>query len=140
MHVRPLPGEDGTVGGSVFSVDNVTAAVERRQEPERRGRLVESSPDFLTVVSEPGVVEYQSQTPDATWSRLRPPHPRSRRSLRPVGRSVGAGTVTGGEHRTVVQDTLPDSAVGHSTPAGDSRLFPNPWVLCGEKDTHHEFN
>ncbi len=64
MHGRPLRAEDGTVEGAVFSVDNVTAAVQRRQALDRQEKLVEYSPDFLTVLSKSGVVEYQSPTPD----------------------------------------------------------------------------
>jgi PAS domain S-box-containing protein len=64
MHGRPLRAGDGTVEGAVFSVDNVTAAVQRRQALDRQEKLVEYSPDFLTVLSESGVVEYQSPTPD----------------------------------------------------------------------------
>ena len=72
MHGRPLRAEDGTVEGAVFSVDNVTAAVQRRQALDRQEKLVEYSPDFLTVLSKSGVVEYQSPTPDGP-SRFDPP-------------------------------------------------------------------
>ncbi|ERH10421.1 MAG: PAS sensor histidine kinase [halophilic archaeon J07HX64] len=95
IHGRPLLTDDGAVEGAILSVDNVTAGVERRE------KLVECSPDFLTVLSESGVVEYQSPAPGGP-NEFDPPdltghtpiervHPEERRRVVDAFESVRTG-------------------------------------------------
>jgi PAS domain S-box-containing protein len=59
----PVPDDSGDTGSGVFTVAGATATAERLRELERREAFLEHSPDFLTVLTETGTVEYQSQIP-----------------------------------------------------------------------------
>jgi len=64
IHGEPIREADGTVESAVFSITDVTAALERRRELERREMFLDYSPDIITVMTESRTIEYQSPTPD----------------------------------------------------------------------------
>ena len=57
----PLFDDDGAIESVVFSINDITEATDRIQELERYETFLEYSPDFITVIDESGIVQYQSQ-------------------------------------------------------------------------------
>jgi PAS domain S-box-containing protein len=57
----PLFGDDGAIKSVVFAIDDITETTNRIQELERYETFLEYSPDFITVIDESGIVQYQGQ-------------------------------------------------------------------------------
>jgi PAS domain S-box-containing protein len=66
IHGEPLFDDGGAVESGVFSITDITDEVDRRRELERHETFLEYSPDFITVMSASGTIEYQSPVPEHT--------------------------------------------------------------------------